>query len=190
MEVFFGFVLLLLVGAIVVLFAMVGELAARVGGSSTANRSTSVEPLEDARLGHVPSSWPAGLETVEPRASDHHGAVLLVLSTVCASCRDVARQLSAASEDGRPASFGVVVTCGDADSGSAFVDGYGLGGRPHHVDVDGEWVRNEFNIQSSPVAVIFAHSAVAAVLQFNDVEALVAATDEVLAEHQHKEVVQ
>jgi|SRR5947207_12367424 len=187
MEVFFGFVLLLLVGAVVVLFAMVGELAARVGGRPTANRSTSVDPLVDAHVGHVPSSWPTGLE---PVAAGDHGAILLVLSTVCSSCRDVAQQLAAAPDDARSGSFGVVVTCGDAESGSAFVDGYGLGGRPHYVDVDGEWVRDEFNIQSSPVAVVFAHAAVAAVLQFNDVEALVVATDEVLAEHQHKEVVQ
>jgi hypothetical protein len=186
MDLFFGFVLLLLAAGMVALFAMVGELASRVGDpASPPPPSTDVEPLEDARVGHAPGAWPAGLETIG--AADT--AVLLVLSTVCASCQSVAGQLTAQPDVALDRPWGVVVTCGgDATRGEDFVARYGLGGLPYAVDVNGEWVRTEFNVQSSPVAVLFTHATVTTTLLFNDVAALNAASARALGGHRHEEV--
>ncbi|GAA1027630.1 hypothetical protein GCM10009557_09770 [Virgisporangium ochraceum] len=185
MDLFFGFVLLLLAGGMVALFAMVGELASRVGDpASPAPPSTQVEPVEDARIGHVPDVWPGGLEVIGTADT----AVLLVLSTVCASCQTVAQQLAQRPDITADRPWGVVVTCGDVARGEEFVTRYGLGPLPHLLDVNGDWVRAEFNVESSPVAVLFAHSTVAATLLFNDVAALNAASARALGGHRHEEV--
>ena len=185
MDLFFGFVLLLLAGGMVALFAMIGELASRVGDpANPAAPSPQVEPVEDARTGHSPTVWPAGLEPV--RVADT--AVLLVLSTVCSSCQSVARQLAEQPDIDLDRPWGVVVTCGDVARGEEFVARYGLARLPHVVDVNGDWVRDEFNVQSSPVAVLFTHSTVTAALLFNDVAALDAASARTLGGHRHEEV--
>ncbi len=185
MDLFFGFVLMLLAGGMVALFAMVGELASRVGDpANPAPPSTEVEPVEDARTGHSPAAWPAGLETIG--AADT--AVLLVLSTICASCQTVARQLAQQPDVALDRPWGVVVTCGDAARGEEFVAQYDLGRLPHFLDVGGDWVRAELNVQSSPVAVLVAHSTVETALMFNDVAALNAATARAFSGHRHEEV--
>jgi hypothetical protein len=185
MDLFFGFVLLLLAGGMVALFAMVGELASRVGDpANPAPPSAQVEPVEDARTGHSPAVWPAGLETIGVADT----AVLLVLSTVCSSCQTVAGQLAERPDIALDRPWGVVVTCGDVARGEEFVAQYGLGWLPHFVDVNGDWVRGEFNVQSSPVAVLLAHSTVEEALLFNDVAALNAASARSLGGHRHEEV--
>lgn len=185
MDLFFGFVLLLLAGGMVALFAMVGELASRVGDpANPAPASTEVEPLEDARTGHTPAVWPPGLAAIG--AADT--AVLLVLSTICSSCQLVARQLVRQPDITLDRPWGVVVTCGDAAKGEEFIAQYDLGQLPHFLDVGGEWARTEFQVQSSPVAVLLAHSTVETVLLFNDVDALNAASARMLGGHRHEEV--
>lgn len=184
MDLFFGFVLLLLATGMVALFAMVGELASRVGDPAAASLSAQVEPVAGARLGHSPSAWPEGLEAVGSADT----AVLLVLSTVCSSCQDVAGQLKEQlpAIDDRP--WGVVVTCGDPAQGREFIRYHGLGRTPHLVDVNGDWVRTEFALQTSPTAVLLAHSTVRAAFAFNDVPALNAAAARTLSGHRHEEV--
>jgi hypothetical protein len=114
--------------------------------------------------------------------------VLLVLSTICASCQTVARQLADQPDIALDRPWGVVVTCGDPAKGEDFIARYGLGRLPHFLDVGGDWVRAEFNIQSSPVAVLVAHSTVETVLLFNDVAALNAVSARTFAGHRHEEV--
>ena len=184
MELFFGFVLLLMAGAIVALFAMVGELGSRVPDPAAAGASsTEVQPVEDARVGHS-VTWPAGLEALG--AADT--AVLLVLSTVCSSCRTLATQLEKQRDPFPGRSWGVVVTCGDAANGKQFIKYHGLDRVPHFVDVDANWVLAEFNVQSSPVGVLVAHSTVEAALMFNDAAALNTTIARTLDGHRHEEV--
>jgi len=56
----FGVALLILAVAMVVLFAMMGELASRVPGPSAIRRDATVRSLDEAQLGSIPSSWPPG----------------------------------------------------------------------------------------------------------------------------------
>jgi hypothetical protein len=76
--------ILVLAGAIVLLFAMFGELNSRV--PEMTGRKAFVRPLSDAPIGHVVAKWPAPLEQLN--AGDR--SVLLALSTACAACEQVA----------------------------------------------------------------------------------------------------
>ncbi len=187
MDLCFGLVLLVLAAGMVVLFAMVGELASRVGDPASRSRSAEVLPLEQARVGHVPADWP---DRLAPLGSADR-AVLLVLSTVCHTCRQLAPEVAALAgtgADGRPL-LGVVITCGNADSGTEFVASYGLDRLPYHIDVGGDWVQNEFDIHTSPAAVLFAAGRARTALLFDDVSALLARSVQILNERRSEEVV-
>ena len=55
MLVIFGIALLVVAAAVVVLFAMLGELATRIPAPGPTRRDPVVQPLEEARLGGVPA---------------------------------------------------------------------------------------------------------------------------------------
>ena len=92
----FGAVTLLLAAAVVVLFAMLGELYARVEPGAGRDAASSVRLLTDVPVGRGPLTWPA--ELAEVRDADL-GAVL-VLSTACASCTRVAGHLAGGADLG------------------------------------------------------------------------------------------
>ncbi|WP_433344673.1 hypothetical protein [Micromonospora sp. CA-111912] len=156
----FGFALLVLAGAVVVLFAMLGQLSTRSGGGAAAGTS-GVRLLEEARIGTTPSSWPAGLSG----AGEGPLRIVLVLSTACSSCRTVAAQLIGGSD---VADVAVVISTGDAIVGAEFVADNGLARLPHHVDEGGDWVRGEFGIAMSPVALVFRDGTLISALAFTD----------------------
>jgi hypothetical protein len=185
MLVVFGVALLVLAAAVVVLFAMLAELAARVPESGPA-RNREIRPLDEARVGHVSAVWPAGL----PRGER---SVLLVLSTICNACEDVARQL--VSDPGHPdwAEASLVISTGARIRGEEFITRNRLERFPYFVDEGGEWVSGEFGIQSSPSALVFHGERLESAHEFNDVAALRAALSQPLngdlAENREKEEV-
>lgn len=184
MLIVFGVALLVLAAAVVVLFAMLAELAARVPDRSTPYRNPAVNPLEEARLGHSPDSWPVELPTRER-------SVLLVLSTICNSCEDVARQL--VSDPGHTdwTAAALVISTGGRLRGEEFVARHRLGIFPHFIDEGGKWVTGEFGVQASPTALVFHGERLESAYEFNDVAALRAALGLQLnpAENREKEEV-
>lgn len=170
MEFVFGVALLVLAAGVVLLFAMVAELASRVPDPRASGRSPALRPLPEARLGRVASRWPGGLAPL----ADRQDVLLLVLSTACGSCRDVAEQLRAADPT-ELAEIGVVVSCGTAEAGDDFVLSQGLTAFPHLVDVDGGWVSQEFDVRVSPTGLILRDGRLESALLFSDVAALRAA---------------
>lgn len=172
-DVFFAFVLLALAGAVVLLFAMFGELTARLPGLSVDYRDPTVSPLEEARLGSSPDHWPEPLASLV--AEGGGSALLLILSTACGSCESVARQL--AEENGASASSrtGVVVSCADRRVGEDFVRRHGLGRMPIYVDEDGAWVTSSFGVQTSPTGLAIRNGRLQSATVFTDVAALRAA---------------
>jgi hypothetical protein len=170
MEFAFAVALLILAAAVVLLFAMMAELASRVPDPRSSGRSTALRPLPEARLGHVPTGWPDGLAPL----TDRHDALLLVLSTACGSCMDVAQQLRE-ENPAELAEIGVVVSCGTAQSGHDFVRTQGLTAFPHVVDVDGAWVSEEFDVRVSPTGLFLRGGRLESALLFSDVAALRAA---------------
>lgn len=168
MFVLFGFILLVLAGAVVLLFAMLGELASRVPDRGASSRTRTVIPLETARLGRAPGQWPEGLAG----CADGKPSVILVLSTACTACADVASQLSEGSPDASWEQLAVLVSCPDPDAGQEFIARHGLRRFPHHVDEGGEWVSEQFAVRQSPVALVFHDGRLRSAFQFADVAAL------------------
>jgi hypothetical protein len=183
-ELVFGFALLVLAGAIVVLFAMFGELAARVDEPGGPSRWSGTRPLEEARIGHEPADWPVELRSVA--AADQ--SLLLVLSTACGSCQEVATQLGAIPDKSAVGSLSFLLSTSSATTGQEFVEHHGLTWMPHYVDVGGAWVRNEFGVQMSPVGLVLSHGRLEAAHVFGDVAAMTAAAAQTFMQHRHEEV--
>lgn len=161
--------LLILAAAVVLLFAMVAELASRVP-DSRAGRSTALRPLPEARVGHSAGRWPDGLAPL----ADRHDVLLLVLSTACGSCLDIAQQLRE-TNPAELSEIGVVVSCGTEQAGQQFVLAQGLTVFPHVVDEGGVWVSDEFGVTASPTGLFLRGGRLESALLFSDVAALRAA---------------
>lgn len=167
MLVALGFAVLILTIGMVMLFAMFGELSARVAQAGTRPRSTEVVPLEGARLGCVPDTWPAGLMTGGQAPS-----TLLVLSSACGSCLDIAEQLRDSPAEAGWDDMGVVISTSHQETGDEFVTSNRIGRFPHYVDVGGSWVTGQFDVNFSPSALAFEDGQLAAAYIFHDVAAL------------------
>ena len=161
----FGFVTLLLAGAVVVLFAMLGELSSRVGVVTSPDEQ--VEPLPEAVIGREPSSWPARLSAM----STTDDGIALVLSTSCNSCKQIAQQMQASPELTR-GNLAVIVSTPTEARGEQFVADYGLAAVLNYVDVGGDWVGNEFGVRTSPVGLVFRRGRLVSALLFGDLAAL------------------
>lgn len=156
-------VLLVLAVAVVVLFAMVGELGSRV--PAPAETPSWLNPVEEVLIGAAPASWPAPLTGLPARER----AVLLVLSPICTSCRIIASELARHADWQETA---LVVSASDRTSGREFVAQYGLGSFPNHVDEGGEWVRSEFGLGRSPTALVLRAGRLVSAYTFSDVATL------------------
>jgi hypothetical protein len=166
MLVVFAFALLILAAAVVVLFAMLAELATRVPERAGAQRDPHVRHLDGARLGTGADTWPAALPTAD-------AAVLLVLSTACSSCDDVARQLTVDPGHTDWTGVGVVISTAERENADAFVERHGLAGTfPVYVDDGGEWVGGQFDVRMSPSALVFRDGRLESAHTFNDVSSL------------------
>jgi hypothetical protein len=154
---------LLLVAVMILFFAMLGELYSRVGPATPATG-----PLEEAKVGQRPQAWPPELAPLAT-ATD---AVLLVLSTSCASCNQVAGQLRDQFEPMAGYDTGVVLSTADPERAEAFMRDYGLPRASVFVDVDGAWVTKEFGVLTSPSALILRDGQLSSALVFTDIAAL------------------
>ncbi|WP_165970637.1 hypothetical protein [Actinomadura sp. 6K520] len=175
MEIFFGAVLLILAAAVVLLFAMFGELTSRLPTEreEAAARDPEIWPLEDARLGTAPAGWPGELAGLAAGAGDKDAArSVLVLSTACSTCKDVAKQLSEELDRGAGGDMAVVVSTAERARGERFVQQYGLHRLTHYVDEGGAWVAEEFNVRMSPTALVVRDGRLESALVFQDVQAL------------------
>src|SRR5262245_25011755 len=127
-----GAVAVVLAAGMVVLFAMLGELSARVGPAAPGAGAGTVQLLTEAAVGHAPDRWPLGIAA----QADADLAIVLVLSTTCTSCGQVATQLRDHPELADPAAWGVLVASEDPAHAEAFLARYALDRLPHDVDVD------------------------------------------------------
>jgi hypothetical protein len=154
---------LLLAVAVVTLFAMLGELYARVGPPPP-----STGALEEARLGRRPDAWPRELT----RLSSATDGLLLVLSTSCVSCVQVAGQLRDQLDVLAGYPMGVALSTPDRDRAETFVRDYGLPRESVYVDVGGAWVTEAFGVQTSPSALLLRDGQLSSALVFTDIVAL------------------
>ncbi len=170
MTVLFSVVLLVLALGMVMLFAMVGEVAGRVGGSDGTG-SRSLVPLEEAELGRRPVVWPD--ELGELSESPGQPALLLVLSASCRSCSRVARQLVDKREEWAGRLQGVVISAASLDRARQFQSANDLHGFRLFLDDGGDWVTSEFGVQTSPSALLLRDGQLDAAYIFDDMDLLV-----------------
>ena len=145
--------LLLLTIAVVALFAMMGELGARVGaqgaGTSTGMGDWATEEpnLDDAI---EPQWWPQPLDSLRHRPY----GLIVVLSSSCQSCSQfLAGDLEVLAEY----SPTYVVSCPSKDRADMFLQSHPvLNNRPVYVDVMGDWAREQLDVDVSPSAVLLA----------------------------------
>lgn len=177
MDILFGVVLLLLVVAIVILFAMLGELASRVPAPAEPDRT--VRPIDTADIGAVAEEWPASLEDILAQSSQAT-AMLAVLSTSCTTCEQVAEQIASEQRRaGRPTpGLAVIISCPVDRVGEDFAERHGLGAVPHYVDAGGRWVASSFGVTISPSALLLRNGVLTSALMFHDFSAMQDAVSE------------
>jgi hypothetical protein len=164
----FGFSLLVVAGAVVVLFAMLGELYARTAGGSDVQSSRFVRLLPEAQVGVAPASWPASLAAF---GAASHG-VLIVLSTACGSCENVASQLDVGEDRAPYGDLAVLLSTGDPTKAADFLGRHTFGGLTSYVDMEGAWVTTEFGVKTSPTALVFKDGRLVSALVFSDIAVL------------------
>lgn len=181
MTVVVSVALLLLTAAVVLLYAMMGELAARLptDGADSADAGHAT-PLEDYRSGTYVADWPERLATLANQPSP----VLLVLSPICGSCKQVATELSTIPVDGLGIPLGIVVSSGSAETAEEFVAQHRLGHLPHLIDEGGTWVRDTFGVNISPSALLFEKGVLTNAYTFSTINAL---RDEIAHRYQKEE---
>jgi hypothetical protein len=169
MTLFFAFVLLSLAAAIVLLFAMMGQLAARLP-HLVGYQETFVRPIDEARIGARPNSWPPPLA---PLAEMQGLACIMALSTACATCEDVATEL-AGGLDGADNGLdpAVVISCGNAVRGEDFVKRHRLDRMRCYIDEEGKWLTDSFGVKTSPTALVFRNGVLSSAFVFSDVATL------------------
>lgn len=135
--------------AVVLLFAMVGEL----GRSCCAARQPEHERLELAA---------EGADGLLEGIFDNPVDTVVVLSSVCSSC---ARFLADPDEirrvlDGRR--WAVIVSSPTVRAGREFAERLNIGEAPIFIDSGGRTCRERFGVQSSPTLLIFSNGRLTA----------------------------
>ncbi len=185
MLILFAFVLLILAGAVGLLYAMCAELASRVGagGTAAAEPARYVRPLGKSSIYLRDAvTWPAQLAALRAEPD----FLLLVLSTSCNSCATIMDQLGkdgwAERSTGR---LGVLLSTPDPDLGADFVARYGLEEFPLFVDLGGDWVTAALGLSLSPVGLVFRHGELEESYVFNHLDPLWTTFTEVMEWETH-----
>lgn len=169
MSIIVAIALLVLSAAVVLLFAMLGELASRLEGSPES--VDRIHPVTAVISGTRPSHWIAPFDIDPPD-------FLVTFSTSCGTCTAMARQseqlLTTLNSDHGPGRGGLVVSCPYREVGEEFVAKYGLVGDGSRVaiDEDGKWLLSEFGLDLSPSIILFDSGAVRTAYGFTSIAAL------------------
>ncbi|MGI8665699.1 MAG: hypothetical protein ACR2N4_06690 [Jatrophihabitans sp.] len=171
MLILFAFVLLILAGAIGLLFAMCAELSRRVGaGGGEVEPARYVRPLGRSNVYLRESAqWPAPLASLR----EHEDFLLVVLSTSCTTCNTIGEQLGAEDWAGRSGGrLGVVLSTSDTQIAEEFVERKGLAAVPYYIDANGDWSEAALGLSLSPVGLIFHHGDLDETYVFNHIDPL------------------
>ena len=156
--------LVLIVVAVIGLFAMMGELNARIPAEG-GDPATTIWPAANARTGPLPS-WPDDLDGVVVG-----GGAVVVFSTTCGTCRRILNEEP--NHLGYDLPTAVVVVAPDEESGRAFAAEHPVLDRlPVHVDPEGNWLREAIGLDSSPAVFTVSAGRVLEVFNFNRSNAL------------------
>jgi hypothetical protein len=165
--------LLLLAAAVVLLFAMMGELASRLPGQG--GEAGRLTPIGGYRREVTTSDWPAELAPLSHEPS----TALLVLSPICTTCAKLAASLTS-----RPSAppLGLVISCNGRSSGEDFIAKHNLQAIPHFIDDGGAWASSKVGINQSPTALVFTDGKITGAYSFSDVTTVMQLLDHKITE--------
>ena len=164
-EVILAFAVLVLAAAVIVSYAMFGELAARFEESVLGQSVRSfVGPLKNAPLNTSPKSWPAALQSI----SKARPGALLVFSTSCISCERLAPSLASAMESFPISDIALTIASPRRELAESFVEKHQLQLVRHWIDDGGKWLRDDVGVSTSPVCLLFDEGELTAALSFSD----------------------
>lgn len=165
-----AFAVLVLAIAVVILFAMLGQLAGRIPEPEP--HVPSLKPLPEIPLGGVPGEWPSSLP-------GRQECTLIILSTICRSCAGIAQQLSAEPGYADRPDVGLVIATGArAGGGEEFAERHNLQRFRYFIDEHGDWISAQFDLRLSPAALVLRDGRLESAYSFNDVAALLARVGE------------
>lgn len=153
-EIVLGVAVFALTVAVVGLFAMMGELASRVPDpvAEEIDPDAPPRPLAEVRLGAEAERWPAELADVPEQPLAH----VLVFGASCGTCRRILSGGTGPLDvlDPRPA---IVISASGQAAGAEFVAEHPvLASFPHAIDAGGEWLKQNFGVDTSPSVLVFA----------------------------------
>lgn len=158
----------LLIAAVIALFAMMGELSAQVQGSSSGHVDSTLQPMADVDLIRPPS-WPRELASVANKPVGH----LIVLSTACQTCRGIAQDMKKLLTVNKTSNFAVLISTVDSRRAEDFIQDTQLPpGIPRYIDVGGAWIASSFGLNISPSLLTFEHGQLSYAHGFTSISAL------------------
>lgn len=165
MTLAYGILILLLTFAIVVLFAMLGELSRRVGPQTTVAEpqwrtiAHSQDPLEDP---------PGAVAGLLEQGVDH----FIVLSCSCNTCHTIADQPQGIDGLGVPTA--ILLSCADASAASDFQRDTRIGEATVPVinDLGGKFLMRQCGINSSPSVFRFKDGRIRGAYSFGSMAGL------------------
>jgi hypothetical protein len=167
-------VLLLLAAAVVLLFAMMGELSARLP-EQEGGVAGRLAPVAGYREDVTTHDWPAELAPL----SHEPATALLVLSPICTTCDKVAASLASRTLD---PPVGLVISSHDRSSGEEFIARHTLQAFPRFIDDGGVWTSSKVGINQSPTALLFNDGKITGVYSFSNVTAVMQMLDHKVTE--------
>jgi len=137
--------------AVIGLFAMMGALSARVPDQESDQQpDPTLQTLDDVPVGVEPESWPAAISHL----ATAERAVLVVFSTLCASCERIARGDTGALAI--PPAAGVLISTSRESRGQQFLDEHPmLRDYPCAIDAGGHWLTGALGVDTSPAVLVF-----------------------------------
>lgn len=162
--------LFVLTVAMVGLFAMMGELAARVPDEGTEEAAGPPRPIQQVALDVVPDRW---IDEVAYLQHEEFG-VAVVFSTSCASCQRIAG--GATGKLDLPPGAAVVISSSSQELGEQFLEENPMIRRYRHVvDPGGTWLTETLGVDISPSILTFHYGRLTSAHTFGSAS--------VLAEH-------
>lgn len=143
------------------------ELASRIAVPSGTAETLVPVPI----VARLQRPMPASLA-----APDDSSVVILVLSTICRSCSEIAAQLAEGLAES--SELRIVLSAPSRESALEFIAGSNLSDFRIYVDVQGAWTTGALGVAQSPMVAVVRGASVLAGYAISDVAALRKVADE------------
>lgn len=153
LDIIFIAIFLVIVVAVIGLFAMMGELGYRVADGNCTGYDADNDSVtkSDCKVDRSPVHWPNVLRDL----SSYEQGLILILGASCRTCEQIAPHVAShATANDSTVPLDIVVSCRDQESGEHFLKVSSLDRAPHtFLDIGGTWTISELGVDYSPAVV-------------------------------------